>query len=520
MRARFWVWFVALLAFGSCIDENDYSIDSVEVSPTIALPLVFGELSIQDLLKSTDSAYVKIYPDDLVYLAYSQTLASQGISELFTVPDKSLARSFFVPPLVIPAHTKDIRSDSIVEVVDFGIGPEQLSEISFKAGTINYSTTSNSASLTNKYEINISLPDFISKATNKALNININSTGSINLSDYYVKLNKNKFNLKLVFVLKKSTTSVVISPNTFVNVKLSFLGIDFNYIKGFFGDQTASIPADIVDVGAFGNSLDASNVSFAQPQIILEVVNDNGVPCEVDFTKFEARNGTQSLAVILNPSNPISVAYPTKIGTSAKTSVSVVNVKELLDFAPTQFYYKVNARINKGLTAGSNFLADTSKLRVSLNVEVPLYGHASNINLMDTIKIDLGNFDVSNVNSAFLKTKIVNELPLDAKVQFYMTDDKYKILDSLLAPSQTSIIKGSTVTASGDLQSPGIFDQLIQLEKAKVDKIFSAKYIIIKAAMNTSKDSNGAFPDVKFKSQYKMKVDLGLLANLKINVGL
>ncbi len=298
------------------------------------------------------------------------------------------------------------------------------------------------------------------------------------------------------------------------------MGIDFNYIKGFFGDQTASIPADTVDVGAFGNSLDASNVSFAQPQIILEVVNDNGVPCEVDFTKFEARNGTQSLAVILNPSNPISVAYPTKIGTSAKTSVSVVNVKELLDFAPTQFYYKVNARINKGLTAGSNFLADTSKLRVSLNVEVPLYGHASNINLMDTIKIDLGDFDVSNVNSAFLKTKIVNELPLDAKVQFYMTDDKYKILDSLLAPSQTSIIKGSTVTASGDLQSPGIFDQLIQLEKAKVDKIFSAKYIIIKAAMNTSKDSNGAFPDVKFKSQYKIKVDLGLLANLKINVGL
>ena len=167
MRARFWVWFVALIAFGSCIDENDYSIDSIEVSPTIALPLVFGELSIQDLLKSTDSAYVKIYPDDLVYLAYSQTLASQGISELFTVPDKSLARSFFVPPLVIPAHTKDIRSDSIVEVVDFGIGPGQLSEISFKGGLVNYSISILPNNPNLKYEINIVLPDFISKATAK-----------------------------------------------------------------------------------------------------------------------------------------------------------------------------------------------------------------------------------------------------------------------------------------------------------------------------------------------------------------
>ncbi len=520
MRLRFWVWFVALSTLASCIDENDYTIDSVEVSPTIALPLVFGELSVQELIKITDSVYVKVYPDDLVYLSYSQTLVSQGIADLFDIPNKSLTRSFFVPPATIPPHTKDIRSDSIVEVIDFGLTPEQLSEISFKAGTINYSTTPSNASFSNKYEVNISLPDFISKTTNKPLNVNIASTGSINLSDYSVKLNKNKFNLKLVLVLKKSTTSVVISPTTFVSLKLSFLGMDFSYIKGFFGDQTSSLPAETIDIGAFGTSLDDANVSFAQPKITLEVVNDNGVPCLVDFKKFEAQSGTQSLAVVLNPANPISVAYPTQLGTSAKTVVSVVNVKELVDFAPEKFYYKVDARINKGLTTGNNFLADTSKLRVSLNVEVPLYGQASKINLLDTLKIDLTDVDGSRINSAFLKAKISNELPLDAKVQFYMTDVNYKILDSLLAPSQTAIIKGSTVTASGDLQAPGVYDQLIQLEKTKIDKIFTAKYIIIRALMNTSKNASGSSQDVKFKSKYKMNVDLGLLVNLKINAGL
>ena len=75
MRSRFWAWLVVLLVFVSCIDENDYSIDSVEVNPTIALPLVFGELSVQEFIKSADSVYVKVYPDDLVYLSYSQTLA-------------------------------------------------------------------------------------------------------------------------------------------------------------------------------------------------------------------------------------------------------------------------------------------------------------------------------------------------------------------------------------------------------------------------------------------------------------
>ena len=518
MKHRFWVWFVALLVLASCVDENDYTIDSVEVSPTLALPLVFGDLSIQDFIKSTDSVYVRVDKDDLVYLSYSQTLPSQDIRGLFTIPDKILNRSFFVPPATIPPHTKDIRSDSIVEVVDFGISPEQLSEISFKAGTVSYSTVSN-PSLTNKYEINISLPDFISKTTNLPLNFNIAATGSINLSDYLVKLNSNKFNLKMVLVLKGTTTPVVIGNNTFVSLRLSFLGMDFTYIKGFFGDQTSIVPAETIDVGAFGTSLNGANVSFAQPKITLDVVNDYGVPCEVNFKKFEAQNGTKSLNVTLNPANPITLVSPTVLGTSAKTSISVVNVKELLDFAPTKFYYQVDARINKGLTSGNNFLADTSKMRVSINVEVPFYGHASNIILGDTIKVDFGSFDESTINSAFLKTKVLNELPLDAKVQFYMTDDKYKILDSLLTTSQTTIIKGSTVTATGDLLAPGSLDQLVQLEKSKIDKIFLAKYIIVKAAMNTSKNTNGTFPDVKFKSKYKMKVDLGLLANLKIKVG-
>ena len=132
MRSRLGFWFFSFLALASCIDENDYTIDSVEVNPTIVLPLVFGELSVQELLKSTDSVYVNVYPDDLVYLSYSQTLASQGIRELFTIPDKSLTRNFFVPPATIPPHSVDIRSDSIVEVIDLGLSPEQLDEISFK----------------------------------------------------------------------------------------------------------------------------------------------------------------------------------------------------------------------------------------------------------------------------------------------------------------------------------------------------------------------------------------------------
>ena len=482
--------------------------------------MVSGDLSVQDIISSTDSVYVKVYPDDLVYLSYSQVLKSQGIRDLFAVPDKNLNRSFFVPPATVPPLPKDLRTDSIMEVVDFGISPEQLSEISFASGEVTYSTSISPASSNLKYEVNISLPDFISKTTNKPLNINTSGSGSILLEDYLVQLDKNKFDMKLVLIFKQNSSPVVIGPGTFVNVKLSFLDMDFIYIKGFFGDQIASLPSDTVEIGAFGTALDDANVSFADPKINLTVVNENGVPCEVDFKKLEGQKNGQSIGLTLNPANPISVAYPTTLGSSVETSVAVTNVKDVLNFAPDRFYYQIDARINKGLTSGNNFLADTSKITVRMDVEVPLYGQASDIELLDTLSLDLTDLDESNVDSASLKVKMTNELPLDGNVQFYLTDENYGFIDSLLVSGQTNLIKGSTVTASGDLESPGVLDQLLPLDKDKLNKVFSSKYVIVRARMNTSKDATGAAIDVKFKSRYKMSVNLGLLASLKLTAKL
>lgn len=512
--------FGVLFALISCVDKSDYSLDSLTVNPSIAIPLTHGDLSIKDLIKDTDSVYVKVYPDDLVYLAYSQTLVTQDIKNLFTIPDKTINQSLPIPAGTIPPHPKDIRSDSLVEIIDFNLSPEQLSEVDFKSGTISYSASLLPSSSGLLFEVNFVSTDLISKKTGKAFNVTTNSTGSVLLSDYIAKLNKNKFNLKLVLVLKQSSTSKVITPNTSVAVNFRMAGMDFDYIKGFFGDQTANPAATALEIGAFGSSLAKTNLSIAQPIVNLIVVNDYGVPLKGTFIKLEAHKSGAVLPFQINPASPVTIASPTVLGNSATTNVSVTNAKELLDFGPTEFYYQISARINQGLTNGNNFLADTSKLRVKLDVEIPLYGHASNIILTDTLKFDLSNIDKSQINQASFKVHIQNELPLDGKIQFYLTDEKFQIIDSLLATSQTDLVKGSTVTSSGDLQVMGVVDEEVPLEDAKINKLFIAKSIIIKSQMNTSKNSAGQFPDVKFKSAYKMNVSLGLKANLKYNVKL
>ena len=512
--------FCVLFALISCVDESDYSIDSLTVNPSVAIPLTHGDLSIKDLIKDTDSVYVKVYPDDLVYLAYSQTLVTQDIKDLFTIPDKTLNQSLPIPAGTIPPHPKDIRSDSLVEIIDFNLSPEQLSEVDFKSGTISYSASLLPSSSGLLFEINFVSTDLISKKTGKAFNVSTNTTGSVLLSDYNVKLNKNKFNLKLVLVLKQSSTSKTITPNTSVAVNFRMAGMDFNYIKGFFGDQTANPPATALEIGAFGSSLAKTNLSIAQPMVSLTVVNDYGVALKGTFIKLEGRKNGAVLPFQINPASPVTIASPTVLGNSATTNVTVTNAKELLDFGPTEFYYQLSARINQGITSGNNFLADTSKLRVRLDVEVPLFGHASAIVLTDTIKLNVSDMDESQIENASLKVNVKNELPLDAKIQFYLADDKFKIIDSLLTTSQTSLVKGSTVTSTGDLQAMGIVEEEVLLDNAKINKLFLAKNIIIRALMNTSKNSAGQFPDVKFKSAYKMNVTLGLKANLKYKVKL
>lgn len=513
----------AIFSCNNIIDDKDYQLDSARLAPELVAPIAFGSLHIKDILSSQDSQYVKVYPDGLVYLSYGQTLQSADLRSLVDMPNQNLSRSFPLAPGTFPPTTQDVSAATIVQVVDLGLNPEKLSEILFKAGSINYSTSVSPANPNFLYEIVISLPDFTSTTTNTTFQQTVSGNGSFSLQNYLASLNANQFNLKLELIIKQNPSAVTIAPGSTVNINLSFTGMDFTYIKGFFGDQSVNVTPATLNIGAFGASFKGANVSFAQPLIKFTVINDYGAPLTVSFNTLEARKaGASPMPVQLNPASPISVAYPTTLGTSARTNVAVTNAVQLLNFAPTQFYYSASARINAGLISANppNFMADTSKFRVNMSVEVPLYGHASNIILADTASIDLSDVDQSKIDKAFLKVKVSNEVPLNANIQFYLTDASYNVIDSVLTTSQTALIPGSKVDNSGDLQTAGTFDQLIEIDATKLSKVFTAKNIIIKATVTTSKDSNGNLPDVKFKSQYKMDVNLGLKAKLKISVHL
>jgi hypothetical protein len=507
---------LSLVLLFSCVDYSEYEVDSIETNPTIALPVVTGRFTLNDLLDKADPSIVKVYPDGLIYFAYSKEMESQAVGDMFSVPEISSNTSFSLPGGVLPATTQDMKVDSITKTIDFAMDPMKIDEIGILLGNLAFTTTSSSPVL--DYEVRLSIPGLKSSAQ-VPLNATMRGTGSLNLNSYTIAMDDNKIQVKVVLILKRRPSPVVIPPGTTINAQLSFQNFDFRHLRGFLGEQTAGLPETGVEMGAFGDLFGGAVISLAQPKVTLTITNEYGIPCTADFPILEGRKeGAPPLPIILNPPGPISIQHPTVMGASAQTTVSFTNIGELLAYAPTSLHFQASAAVNGGLTTGENFVIDTSAIKMKLDIEVPMYGHATGITIQDTLDIDLSETDDSQIAKAALKLKISNQLPLDGTVQFILLDNTYKVLDVLLTDAQKTILRGSKVNASGDLVTPGLYDQMIEITKEKAEKVFDARHIIVVLSFQTSRDASGNAQNVKFKADYGVDLQAGILVDLKLKV--
>lgn len=530
LTSRHWLWlsmYLSAFLYFSCRDlfnSDDYELKKLKVNPTLNLPLLSGDLVVNDLLAKADQTNIKVDQDQVVFLLYEQTLKTSSVGSLIDFPSRTFNKTLILPPATLPAQTNEILYASLNTTEDFNFSPEKLTEIKLKNTSLRVVVSFSPANpASSVLEVRLRLPDFKLSNTPFQRRISASSSGTvISLADYVATLNNNTFQLGIDVIERPHSNTVTIANGTIVNVQLEFNTIDYQYVRGFFGDQTTvDIPEETINFEAFGNALNKANVSFADPKLSFTVSNDYGIPTRITFSPLEGQkdNGAK-IPITLNPASPLQINSPTVLGQSATTNVAVTNAKQLIDFVPDKLFYKLSARINQGLTSGNNFLADTSKIRVKVKAEIPLYGRASNILLSDTIQADFEDVDDSNIESGSIITKVNNQLPLDAFIQLYLTNDQFIIYDSLFTPAQTAIVKASTVNAQGELQSPGVSDLKIDIERAKLDKLLNAKNIILRARLNTSKNSSGSPVDVKFKSTYKMNVIFSIQANLKLEVDL
>jgi hypothetical protein len=514
--------FIALffLKCSSVIDDDQYDVEGVKSSTSIALPLAYGDLTISDLLNDQDSTFLKVYPDGLLYLAYEQELQSRAIGELLEFPDREFNRNVAAPEGLYPATTAEVKLSELNSELGFNFDPEKLAKFVFEEGQLEISTKVVPASPINfDYAVIVALPDF----KNNGIGLSQKVIGSqiIDLKNYEASFVDNVTPVNISLIKRAHNETLIIPNGTRVEVTLSFGSFKYKFVEGFFGDQTTLLLGDSLATTVFENSLDKAAVSFAEPKGTFEAFNEYGMPVKVNFTTFEARRADgSSIPVAINTGNSLNLNFPKEPGSTAITTAEILNIRELLDFKPISFNYSLNARINAPSQAElRNFAHVDNEFRLKLKLEVPLFGKAS-VEVADTLDIDVDDLEESEIESASLRIRVVNELPLQASLQILLADENYKIIETLIPDDKIDIIKGSVVTSGGDLQSAGIYEGDILISKEKLNKLFDSSYIILRSKMLTVKEPGGAQGNVKFKTSYKMKVNLGLKADLKINIDL
>jgi hypothetical protein len=505
----------------SIIDSDEYDIEGVKAETSMVLPLAHGELSIQHFLSDRDSSFLKVASDGLLYLLYEQDLTSQAIGDLFEFQDQTFSLNKSLPAGTTPGPTPEGTLVTINEDLTFNFSPQELSELIFRQGVVEVSATilpSTPANL--NYRVLVEFPDLT--LNNVPFSKEVRGSASFSLSGYQAKFTDNVTPLTITVIKEAHAGAVTIPPGSSVEITLNFESMRYQYIAGFFGgDRTTSLPEETLQISAFESSLDGTEVSLAEPKASFEVTNGYGIPTQVIFTSLEARkNGAAPLPIGISPASPLTINHPTTPGGSATTTVETTNINSLLDYKPEEFHYKIDVKINPGMTTGTNFCFDNSELKVKFKVEIPLYGKASGIVLSDTFSIDMKDVNESEIDLVALKVNVINELPLDAHAQFYLLNDNDIVIDSLIGSNQTKLIVGSTVNTTGDLSASGVFDDEIEIVKSKIDKLLAAKKLIFKVRLNTTRDANGVQPNVKFKTSYKMKIKLGLKVNGKLNIDL
>lgn len=528
-----------LLGTQSCFNQNDFDttrIAGLKASPSVAVPLLHGSLSMEDLLAQTESQYVAIDEDKLIHLMYSDTLYSTSIRDHFLLPVLSAEKFYLTGAKTLtPGNSQTIVEDQVF--LDFKFGEIDFNEIRLKAGDVSLSA---STSVDADVEFQLTFPTLNKQGQPLQITLSLPATGTpqsvqLSLRDYIIDMNEYGAGENLVPVNIRATVtptqqSLLLSATDYVQFSLGIDGMNFTLITGHFGQLGVSLPQKEMALEFFETIFNKANFSLESPKFYFDFLNSNGATVEVTKDLLQARKEAgETLPITTDPADLFNISAPARPGETSVTRIAITNVGEIVDFAPAFMDYKLSGKLNVGMPPSTvNFVTDSSRSGVIFHADIPLWGSLEGFTLSDTMAMTLqsedaqlqengnGSYKIENAKAS-VRTVIANQFPLGAEVQVYFTNALYEISDSLFTEGPLAI-KSSKVNATGDLQSEEVTTLEPSISDKQLERILEADHMIVKALLYTTRNADGTQPAVKIKSNYKMDIKLGLKASMNISV--
>ncbi|NJK93520.1 MAG: hypothetical protein HC905_00065 [Bacteroidales bacterium] len=525
--------FVLAMLAGSCI-KDEIDLDNISTrfywNPKIGLPLAYGRLTIDDLIESIDSSD-NVYEDDNKFLSliYSSNILSENASDLMKISDQQfnevlLESQYNLPPFPTQDTIALTRSNKYTfDLVQGAV----IDSIRLKTGTMIFNITSSY-----KYRgiLKITVPALIKNKKALEINIDINRsdgmfsyTENIDITGYRLDLEHPNATDNLItynYTAKLINTGAGVSVGDKIEVDINFNDIAFSSMFGYIGQLQLLNYQSNINIPLFRN-VSEPNIQFANPILKIITANSFGVPARIELFNMKTYSEKDDKTVLLGFTpgvNPFYITYPQTIGGTKTDTVAysrmTTNIDQALAIGPSNFLYGIRSTANPaGKT--SNYVTDSSRIKIDMDIELPLDLKTSLLEFSDTLDMDLSGLEenTDKIKSFLIHSSFENGMPVDLNLQVILLNEGYQPVDTLYKTPEQPVIKSATLNQQGRVTGTTKKDIDIVFSKSRIDALQNVRYALVKAGIITS---NNGSSYVKFYSDYLLNVNFGIQTELEI----
>lgn len=542
---KFKILISALIAtmciLASCTKDNfelDRLSNEVTYDGSFALPLAYSNVAFYQIIDRLDTTVsLRDNSDGYLSLFYESYVESKPVQDLLTIGDISYDKSINLSEL-LSRGTRAVHSISYetTENISFslyndGISTDEaeLDSMLVKSATLDFYLNANFGVTT---RLTLEFPTITKNgaplkdsATFMASDANPNTHLNFNLDGYLIDLTKtsrryNELPVKISVRLEYSDGDMPSGGEA--GIGLAFRDFRYKRIHGYFGHNTLFFQSDTIDIKVFKDQKKYTfdRVFFNDPKLQLRYWNTYGVPSRFYFTKLETHLNTEDRIVDItsqNPNFPLSERNPFNLATASRYGDEIddsvkldkynSNLDQIVPARPSWIHFLANAETNPDNHEHNNFILDESVLKAKINMELPLWGYLYNFKYNDTLNVDLSKLarDYPISRFAFVLS-LDNAMPVEAFAQFYLVDDNFNILDSLVDNDKSMILEAAPIDANGKILKHIETQTRIEFTKSQIAKLPQCTNIIMQLRCNTQDAYNGKL--MKIYRQYGFAVNI------------
>lgn len=547
--------------FSSCVDEEDFDFDRLSqttLNPSFGLKLFETEIRLSNFL-DFDSLVSGVENLELITrndehgeyleLMYSMrdTFDVSGFIETIdsvqdveiTLPEIHIPDiSGLIPPgstipdqnLTIPALDLPME-DISVEVPEFENGVS-LDSIRLLSGGIAISSNTllpfdvfidlNSSSLRNN-----TTGEFYSQRLQLTSSTGVLPAQNLDFSGYSIFLkdsveagNKHFIDLRYRVVIEYSSNTAFTGGTFALGVNLDVTPLRIEIAYGKVGDVVVPV-MDSVDLSFLEESklreyLDANSIDFERLKFEINTETNVGIGAYIN-PKVYSLTADGIRTEFFSTTDTLHIRRASRPGLVGTSTDYLETDAAAIEVLPSRVIYNLDMHfMDKLYEDDYPAFVQPYEAFVILDTKttMPIKAKLTNLHYEEEIT-DLSFVEeVDFVKSASLNLLIENEFPASVELNMLLADSSGVVFDTLL--TNPIKINGAPVDANGNVLTPLADNVVAELTAEKYNKLREASKVRFAVKLNTSAESNGNRPYIRFKKDagIKVKASVKAVANI------